>query len=418
MTQLKDDCFAFGGKLMSVAEALALVDQRVTAVAGRETVALRGAHRRILADDVASAIDVPPFTNAAVDGYAFASADLRTAEPTRFRVQGRAAAGHPAAGPCAAGEAVRVFTGALLPERADSVVMQEDVEVDGAFVVVPPGLKRGANRRRAGEDVRAGERVLTAGTRLRAEHLALAAACGRDRLAVYKPLRVALFSTGDELREPGQDLPPGAIHDANRYMLLGLLADLGCAVDDLGILQDEAPAVRAALREAAAGHDAVITSGGVSTGEEDHVKAAVEALGRLHFWRLAIKPGRPLALGQMGDAVFIGLPGNPVAVMVCFLRFARPILLRLAGAGDLRPALYRVRADFTHEKRLDRREFVRARLVAGGGGETMAQKFERQGSGIITSLVASDGLVEIGEEVTHLARGSMVDFLPFREAQA
>jgi molybdopterin molybdotransferase len=290
------------------------------------------------------------------------------------------------------------------------------VEIDGDAVVVPPGLKRGANRRRAGEDVHAGDRVLAAGTRLRAEHVALAAACGRDRLAVFRPLRVALFSTGDELREPGVDLPLGAIHDANRYMLLGLLADLGCAVDDLGILPDNATAVRSALREAAANHDVVFTSGGVSTGEEDHVKAAVEAQGRLHFWRLAIKPGRPLALGQMGDAIFIGLPGNPVAVMVCFLRFARPILLRLAGARDTKPMLYRVRADFTHDKRLDRREFVRARLVAGDDGVPVARKFERQGSGLITSLVASDGLVEIGEEITHLARGAMVDFLPFREA--
>lgn len=417
MTQLKDDCFAFGGKLMSVAEALALVDQRVSAVAGRETLDLRAAHRRILAEDVTSAIDVPPFTNAAVDGYAFAAADLKPAVPTRFRIRGRAAAGHPAAA-SAPGEAVRVFTGAVLPERCDSVVMQEDVEIDGADVVVPPGLKRGANRRRAGEDVRAGDRVLAAGTRLRAEHMALAAACGRDRLAVYRPLRVALFSTGDELREPGVDLPPGAIHDANRYMLLGLLADLGCAVDDLGILPDRLGEVRAALREAAANHDVVFTSGGVSTGEEDHVKAAVEAQGRLHFWRLAIKPGRPLALGQIGDAIFIGLPGNPVAVMVCFLRFARPILLRLAGASDVLPTLYRVRADFTHEKRLDRREFVRVRLVAGDDGQLVAQKFERQGSGLITSLVASHGLVELGEEVTHLARGGMVDFLPFREAAA
>jgi molybdopterin molybdotransferase len=418
MTQLKDDCFAFGGKLMSVAEALGLVDQRVHAVAGRETLGLRAAHRRFLAEDLTSAIDVPPFTNAAVDGYAFASAGLNPAAPTRFRIRGRAAAGHPLAGPCAPGEAVRVFTGAVLPEGCDSVIMQEDVDTDGDVVVVPPGLKRGANRRKAGEDVRAGDRVLAAGARLRAEHLALAAACGRDRLAVYRPLRVALFSTGDELREPGRGLPPGAIHDANRYMLMGLLADLGCGVDDLGILPDSAAAVRGALREAAGSHDVVFTSGGVSTGEEDHVKAAVEAYGRLHFWRLAIKPGRPLALGQMGDAIFIGLPGNPVAVMVCFLRFARPILLRLAGAGDTRPALYRVRADFTHEKRLDRREYVRARLVANGKGEQVAQKFERQGSGLITSLVASDGLVEIGEEVTHLERGAMVDFLPFREAAA
>ena len=418
MTQLSDDCFAFGGPLMTAAEALALLAERLTTVAQPETVELRQAHRRILAEDVTSPLDLPPHPNAAVDGYAFAFEDLAVGTDTALRIAGRAAAGHPYAGRCGTGEAVRIFTGAVLPERCDTVVMQEDVRVEGDRVTVPPGLKRGANRRKAGEDVKAGSVVLPRGTRLKPQDVALAAAVGRAHLRVYRPLRVALFSTGDELREPGEPLPPGAIHDANRYMLQGLLAELGCAVSDLGILRDRAAAVRTALGEAAAAHDLILTSGGVSTGEEDHVKAAVEAQGSLHFWRLAIKPGRPIALGRVGPAAFVGLPGNPVAAMVCFLRFVRPIILRLNGARDLEPPIYRVRADFEYDKKERRREWLRASLVPGPGGELLARKFERQGSGLITSLVLSDGLVELPEELTHLARGSLVDFLPFAEVGA
>ena len=304
-----------------------------------------------------------------------------------------------------------------MPEGADTVVMQEDVRLEGDVVIVPPGLRAGANRRRAGEDVKQGQTVLEAGRRLRPQDLGLAAAVGQASLSVYRPLRVAVFSTGDELREPGEPLPPGAIYDANRHILMALLAALHCRVGDLGILPDRGDAVAEALAAAAAGHDLIVTSGGVSTGEEDHVKAAVEAHGRLDFWRLAIKPGRPLALGQIEGTPFIGLPGNPVAVMVCFLRFARPLVLQLAGAtgAELEPVFFQVRADFEHRKKLDRREWIRARLEPGRDGGLVARKYERQGSGIITSLVRSDGLVEIPEAVTYLARGTMVDFLPFAE---
>jgi molybdopterin molybdotransferase len=418
MTQLKDDCFAFGGPLMSAGDALALLAERVQPVAGSETLPLAAAQRRILAQDVISAGDVPPFANAAVDGYAFAFAGLQAAQETRLKLAGRAAAGHPWARPCRPGEAIRVFTGAAMPESADTVAMQEDVRVEGDAVIVPPGLHAGANRRRAGEDVPAGQVALAKGARLRPQDVALAAATGHGSLQVYRPLRIALFSTGDELLEPGQRLGPGQIYDANRYLLLGLLGELPARVDDLGILPDRANAVREALAAAAAAHDLIITSGGVSTGEEDHVKGAVEALGSLHFWRLAIKPGRPIALGQIGDCAFVGLPGNPVAVMVCFLRFAKPIILRLCGATDLAPAIYRVRADFEHTKRGGRREWVRASLVAGADGELVARKFARQGSGLITSLVNSDGLVELREDTTHLRPGTLVDFLPFMESGA
>jgi molybdopterin molybdotransferase len=387
-------------------------------VAEIESVPLADAQRRILAQDVISAGDVPPFANAAVDGYAFAFADLHADKDTRLKLAGRAAAGHPLSQPCQPGEAVRIFTGAAMPARADTVAMQEDVRAAGDAVIVPPGLHAGANRRRAGEDVPAGKVALAQGARLRPQDVALAAATGNASLRVYRPLRIALFSTGDELLEPGNRLGPGQIYDANRYLLLGLLGELPCRVDDLGILPDRAQAVRDALASAAAAHDLIVTSGGVSTGEEDHVKGAVEALGSLHFWRLAIKPGRPIALGRIGDCAFIGLPGNPVAVMVCFLRFAKPIILRLGGASDLTPTIYRVRADFEHTKRSGRREWVRASLVAGKDGELVARKFARQGSGLITSLVNSDGLVELREETTHLQPGSLVDFLPFGDSRS
>ena len=257
--------------------------------------------------------------------------------------------------------------------------------------------------------------MLRAGTRLRAQDLGQAAAAGRREVRVAKPLRVALFSTGDELREPGTDLAPGCIYDSNRATIHGLLAGLGCEVSDLGILKDQAEVLRAALAKAAGSHDLIVTSGGVSVGEEDHVKQAVEALGKLHLWRLAIKPGRPLALGQVGAVPFVGLPGNPVAVMVTFLTLVRPLILRLMGGDAPAPHSFKVRADFAHKKKKDRREWLRVRLTGDGPGTWRASKFPREGAGILSSLVEADGLVELPEDLTRLEPGSMVDFLPFRE---
>jgi len=235
---------------------------------------------------------------------------------------------------------------------------------------------------------------------------------------VHRRLRVALFSTGDELREPGGPLAPGAIYDSNRYTLAALLRVTGATVSDLGILPDREPAIRAALERAATDHDALVTSGGMSTGEEDHVKAAVEAAGSLHFWRLAIKPGRPVALGQVGRVPFIGLPGNPVAVMVTYLRIARPLLLRLGGATDTEPTLYRVRAGFGYRKKPDRREYVRAWLETDDDGAPVARRFPRDGAGILSSMVEADGLVELAEGLTTLEPGAPVDYLPFSEVFA
>jgi len=418
MAQLSDDCFAFGGRLMTTAEARALLDARVTPVVETETVPLGETLGRILATDLAAPIAVPPHANSAVDGYAVHFDDLASDADTRLRIVGRVAAGHPSSRAPARGEALRIFTGAPMPPGPDTVLMQEDCRVEADTVVIRPGIKRGANFRAAGEDVAAGAVALHAGHRLRPQDLGLAASLGLRALVVRRRLKVALFSTGDELTEPGQALRPGAIYDSNRYTLAALLRVTGIEIDDLGILPDRLPAIRAALADAAGRHDAILTSGGMSTGEEDHVKAAVEAVGTLHFWRLAIKPGRPVALGQIGRVPFVGLPGNPVAVMVTYLRIARPLLLRLAGAADVEPTLYRVRAGFGYRKKKERREYVRAWLEAGEDGAPVARRFPRDGAGILSSMVEADGLVELPEELTTLEPGAAVDYLPFSEVYA
>jgi molybdopterin molybdotransferase len=415
MAQLSDDCFAFGGDLLSIAAAIELLGSKVEPLVEPETVPLKAARGRVLAAPLVAARDVPPHDNTAVDGYAVFFDDLSPVAPTLLPVTGRASAGHPLGRAVRRGEAIRVFTGAPLPEGPDTVLMQEDCSAEDGNVRIPPGIKRGANRRRAGEDIKAGAKVLTAGRRLRPQEMGIAAALGFTALSVYRPLRVAVFSTGDEVRDPGEALPPGAIYDANRYILLALLGGLGANVTDLGILPDRAAAIRDALTAAAGGHDLILASGGMSTGAEDHVKAAVEAEGKLHFWRLAIKPGRPVAMGQVGRVPFLGLPGNPVAVMVTFLMLARPLVLRLSGAEPDPPRRFRVTAGFDYRKRSNRCEYVRARLERGADGGWLARKFPRDGAGILSSMVESDGLAEIGEGISRIEPGMSVEFIPFSE---
>ncbi len=414
MAQLSDDCFAFGGELMKAAEAIRILAERVAPVATPETVKLTAARGRTLAEDLVAQRDVPPHDNAAVDGYAVHFDDLAGEGETRLPIEGRVAAGH-SLPEAPRGVAVRIFTGAPLPLGPDTLFMQEDVRVEGDTAIFPAGIKRGANRRKAGEDVRAGTTILRKGQRLRPQDIGLAASVGAAKLSVYNVLKVGIFSTGDELREPGEQTPPGAVYDANRYVLRALLDQLGCDVKDFGIVPDRKDQIRQTLTNAAVTCDAVVTSGGMSTGDEDHVRAALEALGSIHFWRLAIRPGRPVALGHVKGTPFVGLPGNPVAMMVTFLRFARPVLLRLGGATDIEPKTFRVRADFDTTKKEGRREWLRARLLPGPDGIPTARRFPRDGAGILTSLVESDGLIELPEDVTQVAAGTMVDFLPFSE---
>ncbi|MBT5751987.1 MAG: molybdopterin molybdotransferase MoeA, partial [Rhodospirillaceae bacterium] len=326
------------------------------------------------------------------------------------------------------GEALRIFTGAPVPgtpvpdgtgnngaPSPDTILMQEDCQEKDGMVIIPPGIQQGANHRKRGEDIAAGSTILRQGDRLRPQDVAIATSVGLSELEVFAPLRVALFSSGDEIRDPGTPLAAGAIYDSNRYCLRALLEGLGCIVTDLGILPDDPKIILNALKKATKGHDLLMTSGGVSVGEEDHMRSTVEALGSLHFWRLAIKPGRPLALGQIGKVPFIGLPGNPVAVMVTFLRFARPAILKLSGASWRDPRLFKVTAAFSHKKKSGRREWVRVRLETTADGSLRAHKFPREGAGILSSMVAADGLVELPEDLTHLSQDMAVDFLPFSE---
>lgn len=413
MARLPDDCFALGDRLLSVDEAVAEFRCRLSVVAEVETVSLMAAESRFLAGDLVADRPVPPHANAAVDGYAVHIDDLAPGAPTTLPVAGRAAAGHPFPGPVPRGAAIRIFTGAPLPAGPDTVVMQEDCAAADGHVTLPAGLRRGAHIRQAGDDIRAGDTVLTAGRRLGPAEIGLAASLGRAALPVRRPLRVAVLSTGDEVRNPGTPVAAGQIYDANRYLLAALLRRLGCAVIDHGIVPDRADAVRSALAAAATGADAIVTSGGVSVGDEDHVKAALEAAGgRVHHWRLAIKPGKPVALGQIGGAAFLGLPGNPVAAMVTFLLVARPLLLHLAGAEPLALRRFPVTAGFGHGKKPGRREFLRAVLEVDASGTLVARRHGREGAGMLSSLAGAEGLVELPEDTTAVAPGNPVAYIP------
>ena len=414
MAQLSDDCFAFGGPLMAIDQAVAIIAARVTPVQDIEAVALAEADGRILAGDVSAPLPLPPFTNSAVDGYAVASGDLPLDAERAFPVTGRIQAGASAAESIRPGEAARIFTGAPMPEGADTVFMQEDVrlEADGK-VVLPAGLRPGANVRPAGEDIPAGSVALAAGRRLRPQDVAVAAAFGLTRLEVRRRIRVAVFSTGNELVSPGAPRAPAQLFDSNRFMLMAMLGRLGCAVSDLGILRDDRASLAQALRIAADAHDLILTTGGVSTGEEDHVKAGVESVGTLVLWRMAIKPGRPVAMGIIGGTPFIGLPGNPVASFVTFVHVVRPTVLALAGAAPQPLVPLPVRAAFNYRKKVGRREYVRVSLRKAESGGLEAVKFPREGAGLLSSLVDTDGLVELGEDVTRVEPGQQVGFLGY-----
>ncbi|MEH6719661.1 MAG: gephyrin-like molybdotransferase Glp [Aurantimonas endophytica] len=414
MAQLSDDCFAFGGPMQTVDDTVALIAERLPAVEGRETVPLDSADGRVLAEDLTAPFPLPPFTNSAVDGYALAGADLPAEGEATFRVAERLQAGMASARRLGPDETVRIFTGAPMPAGADTVFMQEDVRVaEDGRIVFPAGLKRGANVRPAGEDVAPGTVVLLAGRILRPQDVALAAALGFTEIVVRRRVRVAVFSTGNEIVAPGAPRAPAQLFDSNRFMLGAMLRRVGCAVTDLGILADDRERIAGVLRDAAAGYDLILTSGGVSTGEADHVRASVESVGTLVFWRVAIKPGRPVAMGVIDGTAFIGLPGNPVAGFVTFARIARPAIHALAGARA--PALVAtpLRAAFAYRKKAGRREYVRVTIRRADDGSVETVKFPREGAGLLSSLVETDGLVELREDSVGVAPGDIVDFLPY-----
>jgi molybdopterin molybdotransferase len=407
MGRLSTDCFDTAATALRVADAVELIRTRLPVLAGIETVPISRADGRVLAEDLVAPIDLPPFDNAAVDGYAVRAADCAASGETRLPLVGRVPAGQ-APGELPPGAAVRIFTGAPMPPGTDTVIMQEDVRVEDGIVTLPPGLAAGANRRQAGEDMARSRVAIPAGTRLGPRHLALAAALGLSDLRLRSPLQVALFSTGDELTPSGQPLPPAGIHDANRPMLAALLKRLGAEPVDLGILRDAPAALRQRIVAAAAEHDLILTSGGVSVGEEDHVRAAVEAAGVLTLWRLAIKPGRPVALGQVAGTAFVGLPGNPAAAYVTALAVLKPMVLHLSGARDTAPALT-VRSGFATQKRPGRREYLRVCLRPDGNGTPEAVPAP---GGALSGLAASDGLVELAEDLTTIRPGDALPYTP------
>jgi molybdopterin molybdotransferase len=414
MAQLSDDCFAFGGPMMSVDEAVAIIATRVSAVHEIEAVPLEKADGRILATDISASLALPPFTNSAVDGYAVRSSDLPLRKEAALPVSGRIQAGAAAHEPVKPGHAVRIFTGAPMPEGAGTVFMQEDVRVDDAGkVVLPAGLKPGANVRPVGEDIPEGAAALSKGLRLRPQDVALLAAFGLTQVDVRRRIRVAVFSTGNELVSPGSLRKSAQLFDSNRFMLMAMLARLNCEVSDLGILRDDRATLAQGLKKVAGHHDLILTSGGVSTGEEDHVKAAVEDAGKLVLWRMAIKPGRPVAMGIIGGTPLIGLPGNPVASFVTFVHVVRPTVLALSGAKPQPLIPLPVRAAFTYKKKIARREYVRVNLRKTDDGGLEVTKFPREGAGLLSSLVDTDGLVGLGEEITQVVPGQTVGFLSY-----
>jgi len=420
MTRLIDDCFFTDRVRLSHEEALSHLNDRVPVVTATERVPIAIASGRILAESITAAIPVPAHSNAAVDGYAFAIGDLQRSADGLFPISGRATAGHPLRDRPPAGSAVRIFTGAMMPEGCDTVVMQEDVQTvsrsDGDVVHVPRTIKAGANRRSAGEDVKAGQLLFNPGHRLRPQDVAALASIGCGSVQCFKPLKVAILSTGDEIVAAGAgNLAAGQVYDANGPMLAALASGMGASVTQLGVIADDLPALKLALGDAAREHDLILTSGGASQGDEDHMAAAVHALGRRHFWQIAVKPGRPMMFGQIGNAALVGLPGNPVAVFVCFLMYVRPLMNRLAGAAHREPRRFRLRAQFTFRgRKTGRREFWRGLLVSTPEGLGV-EKFERDGSGLISSLRAADGLIDVPEDRGDIQPGDLVDFIPFAE---
>jgi molybdopterin molybdotransferase len=419
-----DDCFKASDKQITVAEAIERFSSSLGGISQAESVPVRDILGRVLATELTAQHNIPPHDNSAVDGYAVYFDDLNPAGETRLPVTGRIAAGHPLGRYANRGEAVQIFTGAPVPVGSsdagpDTIFMVEDIKIDGDDVILPAGIKQHANHRKMGEDVKTGDVILTPGHKLRPQDVSMAASLGYAEVEVCRRLRVAVFSTGDEIQDVGTPLEDGCIFDANRYFLLSALERLGCEVTDVGIFPDIPGDIRAGLWQAADDHDLLVTSGGVSKGEEDHIKGIVEDLGALNFWNLAIKPGRPIALGHIEregiQVPFVGLPGNPVAVMVTFLRIARPLIMLLSGAKELEPQLYQVKSGFDFKKKPGRREWIRARLEQDDSGDAVALKYEADGSGIISSMVESDGLIELPEDCEAIKQGDLIDFLPFNE---
>ncbi len=406
------DCTPTVSDLKPYEEAVELLLSHARPLTDTQSLGLHDALGRVLATPVKSGIDVPGWDNSAMDGYALRVADV-PAEGTRLKVSQRIPAGT-APPPLEPGTAARIFTGAPVPEGADAVVMQELTCQEDGEVIINTVPKAGANIRRRGEDIYRDEEIIQPGLRLLPQHLGLAASVGVDRLDVYRRPRVAVLASGDELVMPGQPLEPGMIYNSNIFTVAGMLRALGCEVIDLGQVEDTLEATKQALANAASQADLVIASGGVSVGEEDHVKPAVEALGELNMWKVAIRPGKPVAFGHIGDTPFIGTPGNPVSLFVTFLLFARPFIRKLAGLTEVMPVSIQATAGFDWNKPDKRREFHRARLEKQADGSDLVRVHPSRSSAVLSSTTWANGLVVLPENQT-IAAGDKVQFMPFSE---
>ena len=406
---LRDDCFAMprGVDWIPVQDALEKLRSNLHPVVGVETIPIQEALGRILAEDVVAHQSHPPFSNAAVDGYGFAFDDLPAGEEITLPMEvGQAAAGHAFGGSVRSGHALRILTGAKVPQGVDTIVLQEDVNVEDGYIHFRSGLKKGANTREEGEDIKVGAVILTTGTKLRADRLGVLASAGITEAQVYQRLRVAVLSTGDELEA---DKAEATIPDANRPMLLGLLRQMGYEPVDIGIIPDDVAAVRDALTQAANTTDVILTTGGASSGDEDHISKLLNREGNMQSWRVAIKPGRPIALALWNGVPVFGLPGNPVAAFVCTLVFASPAMGVLSGSAwkDLKG--YMLPAAFAKNKKEGREEYLRARLDNEGAVEVFAS----EGSGRISGLSWADGLVRLQHGAATIKTGDLVEYIPF-----
>lgn len=408
----RDPCAAPKG-LLSVNEAQQRIAASIASPGGVEQLPVRSALGRILAVPVTSPIDVPPYTNSAMDGYALRGSDLPTTGTVRLRITGRAMAGAPFGGSVGSGEAVRIMTGAVLPSGADTVLMQEHVQVDGEDIVVGSGHKAGENVRMAGEDMAVGSNVLEPGKQLLPADLGVIASLGIAEVRVWRRLRVAFFSTGDELRSLGEPLETGQIYDSNRYTLHGMLTRLGVELLDLGVIRDDRAAIRSAFHDATANADVVITSGGVSVGEADFVKQTLDELGQVDFWKIAMKPGKPLAFGRLDRAIFFGLPGNPVSVMATFYQFVQPALQKMMGMSAIPSITLRVPCAVDIRKEVGRTEYQRGILRAGADGGLNVTTTGRQGSHVLTSMSRSNCFIILPAECGRVQAGEFVEVQPF-----
>ena len=370
---------------------------------------------RILSKDIVSKLNVPPFDNTAVDGYAFKFSDLNKKKESTLKLNGRIAAGQNFNKKIIKEETARIFTGAKIPEGTDTVIMQEDCNINGNEVILKPGIFKGANIRKKGEDIKFGKKIITKGSKLKAQDIALIASIGIKEIEVYEKLRVGIFTTGNELFEPGTKTSKSGIYDSNRYCLKNLLETINCSVKDYGIKKDNEKLIKNTLKRISNECDLIITTGGMSVGEEDYVRKVVEKNGSLNFWNISIKPGRPVALGNIFKKPFIGLPGNPVSVMITFLKIALPTINKLSGFLSPKESNFIVITDFNFKKKSGRKEFLRVKVSKNSNGAIKIKHYPNTGSGVFTSMVETDGLIELPEGLTYLKKGTKIKFVPYSE---